>query len=139
METTKIFSINEIGQRSGKSYDGKFTVKTLLTRRENFVADERRRFILGTNAQGAVPSLSGEAYMLGQLSVRIVDAPQWWVDSDNGLDIVDENIIGILYKLMEEKVKEAEEEIAAKAKQSLEKLAKSTTKRVSAAAAEKEE
>jgi hypothetical protein len=139
METTKPFIIDDIGQRSGRSYEGKFTVKTLLSRRENFVADERRRFILGMNGTQAAPSLSGEAYMLGQLSVRIIDAPKWWTDSDNGLDLVDENIIGLVYRLMEERVKEAEDEIAGKAKGSLEKLAKSSAKRVSASPAEKEE
>ena len=136
METTKIFSINEVGQRSGRVYDGKFTVKTLLNRRENFIADERRRFIVGSNSQGVAPSLSGEAYILGQLSVRIVESPKWWTESDNGLDLPDENIIGTIFKLMEEKVAEFEAEVKGQAKTSLEKLTKSATKRI---AAEKED
>jgi len=140
METTVSFQFDEIGQRSGKSFTGKFQIKSVLSRREHFLADERRRFILGPNPAGAPPSLQGEAYMLGRLYVLISDGPEWWMNSDGGLDIADENVIGELYRLAEEKVKEKEEELAAQAKAALTKLASRTSKKsASQSQADKEE
>jgi hypothetical protein len=128
VETTETFTISELGQNTGKPYDGKFVIKTILSRRDAFAADERRRMIIGVNPSMVMPALSGEAYMLGQLFVHIIEAPKWWLDSDRGLDIEDENIIGVLYKLVEEKSKEKRDQIQANAKSSLEKLAKSAKK-----------
>lgn len=124
METTATFIVNEIGQNTGMPYEGKFVIKTILSRRDNFIADERRRMIIGMNPAGAMPSLQGEALMLSLLSVRIMESPKWWTDSDNGLDLKDENIIGVLYQLCEEKAKEYQADLAKNAKASLEKLSK---------------
>jgi hypothetical protein len=131
MKTTALFSVSIVGQRTGKPYNGKFTVKTVLSRRENFLADERRRLILGSNSAGAPPSLQGEAFMLGQLFVRLVEAPDWWKNADNGLDLEDENVIGEIYQLTEAEVASSEKELADSAKTSLNKLANSTSKKPS--------
>lgn len=133
MDATSTFNITAVGQRTGRNYTGKFTVKAVLSRRENFLADERRRYILGANAAGAPASLQGEAFMLGQLFVRIVEGPVWWQQADGGLEIEDENIIGELYKLTEEKVQERETELAASAKTALKTLANSPSKKASSA------
>lgn len=126
METTVPFTVNIIGQRTNNPYTGKFTVKTILSRRENFLADERRRFILGMNPAGAPPALQGEAYMLGVLAVRLIEVPDWWKNSDGGLDIEDENVIGEVYKLAMMKVEEREKELQDNAAAALEKMSKKT-------------
>lgn len=93
METTAKFSISTKGDVSQLPYSGNFTVKAVLTRREQFVADQRRREIVGSFADGAIPALHSEAFMLGQLFVRIQEAPKFWTDSDGGLDLQDYNVI----------------------------------------------
>ena len=98
METTATFAINEVGEKSGNPYTGTFVVKTMLTRRDGFTADAIRRNIVGVDPQNASPSIAGEAFMLGQLSVRIIDAPKWWEESDGGMDLADVNVIATIFK-----------------------------------------
>lgn len=138
METTVPIMIDVIGQRTGNPYNGKFLVKTNLTRRENFIADERRRMIVGTNPLGVAPSLNGEAYMLGQLFVRILEGPKWWKDSDGGLDLEDENVIGELYRLITLKINESESDLVDEGKAAVKNLTK-TARKLSTEAVEKQE
>lgn len=98
MEATTQFTISEIGEYSGKNYSGTFKVKTLLTRSDMFVSDQRRRDILGANGEQALDVLKAEAFMLGQLYVRVLDAPKFWKDSNFGLDLEDVNVISSIYK-----------------------------------------
>jgi len=128
MDTTVPITIDVVGQRTGNPYTGKFLIKTILTRRENFIADERRRMIVGTNPLGVAPSLNGEAYMLGQLFVRIMDGPKWWKDSDGGLELEDENVIGELYRLVDLTVTGSVDELTKESKVAVEKLTKSARK-----------
>ena len=97
METTAQFSINEVGTKTGRAFSGTFTVKTLLTRADQFAADQRRRDILGPGSAEALDALKLEAFMLGQLSVRILKAPQFWNESGNGLQLEDFNIIQTVF------------------------------------------
>jgi len=99
METTVKFSISVTGEDSGKPYSGDFTVKTMITRRERFQADAIRRDIIGPvpEGQSVVPSLQTEAFIHGQLAVRLMDSPKWWVDAGNGLDLEDYNVILTVY------------------------------------------
>lgn len=99
METTVEFKINEVGDDTGNPYTGTFKVKTLLDRKDRFLADERRRAIIGSNAADALITLQEEAFILGQLSVRVVDGPRWWKDSNNGLLLEDGNVIVKLYEI----------------------------------------
>jgi hypothetical protein len=124
METTVEFKINEIGDDTGNPYTGTFKVKTLLDRRDRFVADERRRGIIGANAADALVSLQEEAFILGQLFVRVVDGPKWWKDSNGGLSLEDGNVIVKVYELtLAEEVKR-KEKIREEAKQAVRKLSK---------------
>ena len=124
METTTIVQVNVIGTETGNPYTGKFKVKTLLTRRDAFAADERRRVLIGANPSAVSPSTSAEAFMISQLSVRVLDAPKWWGDSDSGLDLEDDNVISEIFTL----VMKAEDE----RKDSLKKESKKAVKRMSA-------
>lgn len=116
METTATFEINEVGEESGNPFNGSFKVKTLLTRRDEFMADERRRSLLGSSPQEAANSLQAEAFMHGQLSVRLLEAPSWWKENGHGLDMTDLNVVVAVFtaamkaeKDRKEKIKEASE------------------------------
>ena len=122
METTAIFSVNLIGGETGTSYMGDFTVKTILSRRDRFVADERRRAIIGSLAEGALPALQTEAFMLGQLSIRIVKSPDWWSQNGNGLDLADADVIAQVFNLAIEKENQRREEVKKQAEEALKQL-----------------
>lgn len=98
MRTESTFSINIKGDDSGDSYKGKFRVLTLMSRRDVFAADEIRRRIIGLMGDMAPPALVTEAFMIGQLQIRIVEAPQWWEDSEGGEILADKNLIIELFK-----------------------------------------
>lgn len=124
MDTNAQFSINLTGSESGTPYFGPFTVKTLLSRRERFIADEARRVTLGLNATTALDELQKEAYILGQLSVRIVTAPDWWTKSNNGHDLPDGNVIAEIYNQAIAKEKERKDKLLAEAKLAVDAMIK---------------
>jgi hypothetical protein len=76
--------------------------------------------------------------MLGQLFVRILEGPKWWKDSDGGLDLEDENVIGELYRIVDLKVNESEDDLSKEGKAAVEKLTK-TAKRLSTEPVERPE
>lgn len=127
METTATFTVNITGEDTGRVYTGKFLVKTILSRKDRFIADERRRVLIGANSQMAAPSVQGEALMFGELLVRIIEAPKFWVDADGGLDIEDANVIGEVFKLAIEKELEAKKEVKEEAEKAVKNLAKKVT------------
>lgn len=124
METTATFEINEIGTKTGNPYNGSFKVKTLLTRREEFTADELRRAIIGANPDAVPPSLSGEAFMHGQLQVRIIDCPKWWEDAGMGLDLPDLNVVVAVFQQAIDAEKKREKEIQKASEEALKKIKK---------------
>lgn len=128
MENTKPIELTTIGAVTGKSYSGAFKAKGILTRRDQFVADSARRRIIGPNPGDALPALQGEAYMLGQLSVRIVDAPDWWISCANGELIEDGNVIAELYELALDAEKSIKAEINKAAETARERLSKDVEK-----------
>jgi hypothetical protein len=125
METTAKFSVNIVGETTGKPFFGSFTVKTVLTRGDRFIADQRRRELLGPNSQDALPDLQLEAFMHGQLMVRVVESPEWWRQSDYGRNIEDANVIVELFNLVREKEDQAKEDLKKSAEEALTKISKS--------------
>lgn len=114
----KEFIVNEVGELTKERYTGTFRVKRVLTQREEFLSDHRRRAILGPNPENSAMAMAQNAYALGQLSVRITKSPSWWNPNNEevgGLDLIDENLIA---KVFEETLKAEQEwrdEIAKKA------------------------
>lgn len=124
METTAKFSISVVGEESLNPYVGDFTVKTLLSMRDKFRADELRRLYLGINPDSASASAIGEAMVLAQLNVRIVEGPDWWNNSDGGLSLSDNNVIGEIFKLALDKENERKNDLKKKANEATDKLKK---------------
>jgi hypothetical protein len=122
METTAIFSISSVGDVTGKSYNGSFKVKTVTTQRDLFRIDEVRRQLLGLNPNGASPAIQQDAIILAQLAVKIVEAPKWWQESDNGQDIEDANITGEIYSLLIKAENDRREKLQGEVKSALERL-----------------
>lgn len=126
METTATFTVNEIGEETGMPYSGEFKIKTTLTRMDRFIADRRRRELLGgDNPDQAAPVLQSDAFMLGQLAVRVLAAPKWWTDSLGGTLLEDGNVIDKVFEMAIIKEKERKDQLKKQAQEALDKLAKS--------------
>lgn len=83
---------DETGADTGLPYKGDFTVKCALTiQGKHAVALEKTRLMADTaNPSG---DLAGIALTLSEVRARIISAPEWWTESDNGASLLDENIL----------------------------------------------
>lgn len=124
MDFTDTFTIHATGEVTGQVYTGTFVVKTVLTRADAFAADQRRREILGSNSNDALEALKLEAFMLGQLYVRIIKAPPFWENSQYGLLLEDFNIINLLFQKCMEAANKHQENMKKRAQEALESLRK---------------
>lgn len=108
MDNTATISLQITGEETGDQFVGDFVVKTLLTRKDVFEADRIRRTILGPSPDGTppAPALQAEAYMLGQLRVRILSSPPWWERSTYGIELLDQNVVTTLFELAMSKEEE---------------------------------
>lgn len=92
------FNVHLTGNITGKTWDGAFRAKTLLTFRDKLNADRSRRELLG-DAQGMVDGeAAAAALVISQLSVRLIEVPEWWKESKGGLDLEDPNVLEVVYK-----------------------------------------
>jgi hypothetical protein len=111
------FDVMETGESTGKMHAGTFRVKLRLSWRDQLQQDKMRRELLGADANNANPDAVAQAIILSELSVRVMEAPEWWVKGKGGLDLYDDNVISKVYeetrKLVNaielEKAKEADE------------------------------
>jgi hypothetical protein len=88
----KSFDIDLVGDTTGLEYKGTFTVKCALSISEKHKMElERTR--LSSDYANPTNGLSGIAIAMSSLSVRIIEAPAWWKNTNNGSDILDENVI----------------------------------------------
>lgn len=131
------FSFNDKGERTKTRYEGKFTVRCILTMQEivdvGLKIDELNR---GSKTLAPGVGLINRAF--AELDIRVLKAPSWWKDSNNGRDLLDLNIVlGVFEKAMDAetefstRLEKAAEEADAAAETSLaqaKEKAKSTSK-----------
>jgi hypothetical protein len=91
------FTVSVTGDTSGEKWYGLFKVKTRLSHRDQLQRDKVRRELLGTDGANASVRARDQAEIFSQLAVRVVDAPSWWRDNGNGLDLADDNLISEVY------------------------------------------
>lgn len=89
------FAISLVGDETGETFAGKFTVKTRLSHAEKVNQDVIRRNMLGAQPNGATAGelASNTCEILAQLAVRVVTSPSWWTGSNNGQDLYDSNVL----------------------------------------------
>ena len=87
------FTIDLIGDTTKDRKTGKFKVKKRLSHRDTIALDNYRRNLLGPNPDSASPRAASIAFVSADLSVRILDAPTWWKESDGGLELEDDNVL----------------------------------------------
>lgn len=117
------FSVSLQGDETGKLYEGEFEARTVLSRRQVAAADAIRRRILGEFPESASPVVATDAFVAGQLFVRVTKAPEWFMSAgEGGIDLADRNILeDIFIKITDAEAARKEElfKKADKAKESL--------------------
>lgn len=85
---TKEFTVTS-NCADGTILKGKFVAKMRLSHRDNLKMDGFRRQLLGDKPEAAGDEAQGTATVFAKLWTHITDAPSWWKDSGNGLDLED--------------------------------------------------
>ncbi len=101
-KTESTFSIDHVGDTSGNRYEGTFVVRTVLNMGQKHQLELEKSRLLA-DFLNPTSELSGIALILSNLRVKIVDAPEWWKQSNGGLNILDEDVLVELYKKLVEK------------------------------------
>lgn len=92
------FSLNLEGETTGTQWFGQFKAKKKLSLRDQLNRDKIRRELLGTIGGESDPRALSIAYVLSELGVRITEAPPWWKEQANGLDMEDGNVVTKIYE-----------------------------------------
>jgi hypothetical protein len=97
-----LFSIHLVGDTSGKLWVGDFRAKPVLSFREKLMSDRMKRDLLGGDGLGASTEAIVSATIIGTLSARLTETPEWWKATGGGLDLADFNVLQEVYnKAME--------------------------------------
>ncbi len=95
---TETFTIDVTGE-SGEKYPGVFKAKPRLTPRDVLLQDQYRRELLGPKSDQPIsPDARILSDVFSKIWVHLVDAPLWWKEKGNGIDIVDQEPAGAVYK-----------------------------------------
>ena len=117
--TQSVFDFNFTSDL-GKKYEGQFTVKCVLTMKEKHILELEKTRLLG-NFANPTDELAGISIILGSLRTRIVDAPEWWKQSDGGYNLTEFDVLTALY----DQVQAVEIEWRTKLKEKAKKLQES--------------
>lgn len=98
MDLPKIESVFDFTHTSdlGNKYDGRFTVLCILDLGQKHKLELEKTRLLGSYPN-PTDGLYGIAVVLANLRVKIIDAPEWWKQSNGGYNIQDEDTIMALY------------------------------------------
>jgi len=110
----KTFELEATGSVTGKEYNGKFTVKCILSMFDKRQL-EMEKTRLTADYNNPTEGLSGIAFILANLRVRVVDGPEWWKQSEGGDEIYDEEVLVKLYEKTMDAEKEWRESLKGKA------------------------
>ena len=121
------FQFSEKGERTKKQYEGSFTVKCLLT------MDEIRQTgikidILNGGSQTLPSGVALLNRAIAELDTRIIKAPSWWKDANNGRDLFDTNVILMVFNKALEAESDWDTRISDAAEAAEEKIAKKARK-----------
>ncbi len=107
-----VFDIDMVGDTTPKKYDGTFTVRCVLSMGQKHAMELEKTRLLG-NYNAPTDELVGLAVIFANLRAKIIDAPEWWKQSQGGSNIMDENVLVAVYN----KIADAEAEWKTKVKE----------------------
>lgn len=121
----KSVAIDVVGSTTKRRYDGIFKIRLLLSHRQKLQKDESKRQLLGTLPDSASVDAMKTAIIYSKCWAHVIDAPGWWKEAGNGLDLLDDEPAGLLYDKivsMEESLTNTVEKEGEEAKKELTEL-----------------
>lgn len=94
---TQDFEISIIGDKSGQKWVGKFSAYRRLSHRQELAKDKYQRELIGGDPKFASERTISQAEVIADLKVCIHQAPQWWKEVGEGLDLVDDNVLSSVW------------------------------------------
>lgn len=80
--------LQTVGETTKQKYFGTFRIKVILTQRERLLVEREYSALLPSD-KGASEENKLRAAVLAELSVRVVESPDWWKNSDYGRELLD--------------------------------------------------
>jgi hypothetical protein len=95
---TSVIALHHVGEKSGETFTGSFHCFRRLTHRLELARDRLSRELLGPNPEGASEDSRLRAEILAELKVAFSIVPDWFAQSDWGMDLYDNTLIVKLYE-----------------------------------------
>lgn len=121
---TESFSIDLIGENTGKTWKGVFKTKINLSHRDYLRQDQLRRELLGEKPEAAGARAANTAELMAFINIHLVEPTQWWQMNGNGLDLEDDNVVSAIYGKIVELKEAAAKKLVAKAEADKVEIAK---------------
>jgi hypothetical protein len=86
-----------VGDTTELTWAGEFTAKKRLSHRDHLTKDGVRRELLGGQPGTPTERALTTAMILSELRVRLLKWPAWWDACNKGLDLEDDNVLGVLW------------------------------------------
>lgn len=118
------FSINVTGETTGETFKGVFKVKTRLSHRDTLLQDQMRRDLLGPKAEAAGQAAVANSLIFSKIWAHLIEAPSWWKDSGNGVDLFDEKPVVAVFDQIVKLEKDAIESVKKAGEKAAEELKK---------------
>lgn len=99
----------------GNRYEGQFVVKCLLNIGEKHRLELEKTRLLG-NYPNPTDKLLGIASILSDLRAKIVEAPNWWMQSQGGATLKEEDLLVELYAKLQDAEIEWKKELLEKSR-----------------------
>jgi hypothetical protein len=93
----KTFLISTVGQFSQKKYEGQFTFKCKLTMVEKYRLEMEKSRMMA-DIKGPTDGLENIVAILATIKTRVIKSPEWWTQSNFGLDMIDDNVVLDVYE-----------------------------------------
>lgn len=118
------FDVRVTGDTTEEIWTGTFRAKKRLSHRDHLRKDSLRREFLGSQPGTPTDRALSTAMILSELAVRLTKSPSWWIEMGGGLDLSDDNVIGVLFDEVMKIEREAAEEKKKAAATALEEMKK---------------
>lgn len=122
------FTINVTGEITGDTFRGVFKVKPRLSHRDTLLQDQMRRDLLGPKPGEAGQSAVASALVFSKIWAHLAEAPNWWKDAGNGVDLLDEAPVVAVYDAVQKVEKEAVDAVKKAGEKAAEELKAKETK-----------
>jgi hypothetical protein len=119
---TEPVNLHVLGDKSGQTFMGAFSVLKRLTHRLELNKNRTYRELLGPNSADSDDDSKLRAEILSELSVAFTTVPAWWQECSGGLDIPDSNVIVKLYELVMGVRKQAIDDLNKKSTETVKEL-----------------